>query len=433
MLTEINSPQKSLQAPAQQTGHCGREEGDTRRLWTSHSKSRTIPSTDLTMSKWSLLRIQHRSSPIKGHRCCSKSVVPNRVATYSNAGGSARIEGVSYCNSGLCIVCGMKNLVDKSNRLAKVMAATNETHQYLLGTITINTNVSAIDQLEAMDSSWKVFHPRMKQWCKRRDSEYDVSWSMDTTIDIITGKIHLHRHMIIRLDKYAIDPTEFEKVYKDTWLSSVSKATGQIVVRAAQYCKPVQDIEAGSKYLFKSSVEAMGGANKASSYSGKRVGIFALLRRIAETNSPKLIGYYKELVGSFGEAGMRWSRIGTKVNEDYRRLEAEEAEEAMNSDKEVEEESAPTITIDKVMPQAHRLVMDSGVFPYLVHMLNSGYSDGNKEVEYFRSLVDDIGKCKELPHSVAHYSYWCEELRFWAEVCFPDLYMETKKRGFYYV
>jgi hypothetical protein len=138
----------------------------------------------------------------------------------------------------------------------------------------------------------------------------------------------------------------------------------------------------------------MGGAAKANSYSGKRVGIFGLLRLIAKTNSPKLIGYYKELVGSFSEAGMYWSRIGSKVNKDYKDIELEES-----NDEEIEEEKAPTITIDNVMPQSHRLAMDSGVFPYIID----------------------------------RYAYWCKELQWWAKVYHPTLYREGKDRGLTYV
>jgi hypothetical protein len=326
----------------------------------------------------------------------------------------------------------MKTLVDKSNKLAKVMEYTKDNNEYLLTTVTVNSNGSAVEQLDTMGKSWKVHHNRMKSWCKRRDSEYDVSWSMDVTVDVVTGKIHLHRHCIVRLTKGNVDVEEFEQVWKDTWVSSVDRATGQIAVRAAQYCKPVQDIEAGSKYLFKSTVEAMGGANKANSYSGRRVGIFGLLRLIAKYNSPKLIGYYKELVGSFGEASMKWSRIGTKINKDYKEIELEEHLNKEDTE-EVEEEKAPTITIERVAPQAHRLMMDSGVFPYLIHTLNSGYKDGDDVVEYLRLLLDDIGKCKQLPYSVDKYVYWCKELQWWAKVYHPSLYSECKDRGLTYV
>jgi len=172
----------------------------------------------------------------------------------------------------------------------------------------------------------------------------------------------------------------------------------------------------------------MGGAAKANSYSGKRVGIFGLLRLIAKTNSPKLIGYYKELVGSFSEAGMYWSRIGSKVNKDYKDIELEES-----NDEEIEEEKAPTITIDNVMPQSHRLAMDSGVFPYIIHTLNSGSKDGDDVVEYLRLLLSDIGKCRELPYSIDRYAYWCKELQWWAKVYHPTLYREGKDRGLTYV
>ena len=434
MHTQVNSAPEVVQAPLVHPEPVTVVDGTLDYQYGTSRRSDIDGSLDRVFSDYYLMKIQAKYSNVKPLSLCGRSGIKNKSISYSNKGGKLTTSGVHFCGNGLCRRCSPYKINESSVKIATVMEDLKDSKDFYLGTLTIPSNKDIVEQLKELKKVWKTFQGSMVSSFNRRNIKIDISWSLDVTVNVLNGGMHLHKHCIVMVDKGKLSEAGIEEIWKDKWIAACGRQETPIKAsRAAQYLKRAQSSEGAAKYLMKSVVECMGSARKSSSYDKHRVGIFGLLRLIAKTNSPKIIKYYQKLVGAFYEANIKWSRVGNKICSAYRDILAKQEDEKADSEKCQEEDQEPTVVIDNVAPHTHRIIFDSGVMGYLAFAFKIGVTNESDSIVYLRDLISEINKCKYVTISIDRYIYYCKELQWWASNYYPDQYRLSKDQDYTYV
>ena len=352
------------------------------------------------------MNVQYRYSPIKSHHSCMRNGIPNRKIVYDGDG----ISGLQLCSSSTCQCCATKKHIQTAEVLANIINNTAKSYSYGLLTLTIPTARSIFSQVDIIKSSYKTWIKSVRKMAKRAGEDVAVSWAFDATFDTSTGKHHLHKHAIVRVNKTT--SIDWEQRLFDLWKLSVRRHGGGEVSKNAYYFEEVRTSGQAAKYLFKAAKEALVNQSKSSPVLSNRVGFNALADAILVSTEDKLdmlVKMYRDFISAV--KGRKWFFIANKMKQDY--VEPTEEDEELATMTSVEEEVRIKPMI--VSPHFHRALCDSG-YLWLLSLVLRMKKDGDIEVDTLRYLVEKYSLYEDVYWLSEHnYKSCIEEVSLWGQ------------------
>ena len=351
------------------------------------------------------MNVQYRYSPIKSHHSCLRNPIPNRGIVYDDNGFS----GVQLCGSSTCQHCATKKHIKTAEVLTNIISNSAKTKKYWLLTLTIPTACSIFKQVTVLKDAYGTWIDSITKAARRAGEEIAVSWAMDATFDLSTGKHHLHKHAIVRTDLNTRIDWE-DRLYR-LWSKAVRSKGGGETTKEAFYFKEVKTSGQAAKYLFKSAKEAIINQSKTSPVNSNRVGWNGLADAILGANDDiidRLVKMYRDFISAV--RGRKWFAIAKKMKEDF--VEPTPEDEVLAI---VDVESEERIKPMAVSPHFHRALCDSG-YLWLLYLVLKTKKDGDLEVEMLRYLVEKYSAYEDTHwQSWDNYQKCIEEVSLWGE------------------
>lgn len=351
------------------------------------------------------MNVQYRYSPIKSHHSCLRNPIPNRSIVYDDNGFS----GVQLCGSSTCQHCAIKKHIQTAEVLTNIISNSAENKKYWLLTLTIPTACSIFKQVAVLKDAYSTWIDSITKAARRAGEEIAVSWAMDATFDLSTGKHHLHKHAIVRTDRNTRIDWQ-RRLYK-LWSKAVRRSGGGETTEQAFYFEEVKTSGQAANYLFKAAKEAIINQSKSSPVNSNRVGWNGLADAILGANEDiidRLVKMYRDFISAV--RGRKWFAISKKMKEDY--VEPTPEEEVLAI---VDVESEERIKPMTVSPDFHRALCDSG-YLWLLYIVLKTKKDGDMEVEMLRYLVEKYSAYDDTYwQSWDNYQKCIEEVSLWGE------------------
>lgn len=320
--------------------------------------------------RFRLLQVQHSYSPVKSMKYCQRVSIPNTNPSYDHNG----LHGVISCNNSLCTVCGNRKEERNIAILDNVIRNTNQDYDYYLVTLTFSTNCQVSEQASSMQTAYSLFVKNIRRKFDYIGASIETSWSNDITVDTETFKCHLHRHCLTRVPKGT--KACVASIMEQAWIRTVRKHTNRDALAIAFDCKAVDDSAGAIAYVYKTAREMAANSGKDTHHTN-RVGWLRLLELIQEGRED-LIAVYQKIVDAM--KGKRWFGLSLKMKADY-------VEEEEITSLETTEQEERFITVIEGTPQIHNAI-DYGGALYTLRCVLATNTDGDKDIEAFRTLVD---------------------------------------------
>jgi hypothetical protein len=317
------------------------------------------------------------------------------------------------CDSSTCQYCANKKHLEVSEKITNIISNTKERYAWGMLTLTIPTDCSVFKQVHVLKSAYSTWVKSIRQYARRNGEDIAVSWSLDATFDLATGKQHLHKHAIVRTDK-ASRLDWGDRLFR-LWQKAVRDVGGGDVVRRAFYFEGIETAGRAAKYLFKAAREAIVSQSKSMGF-GDRVGFNGLadaILRSSSRSSPcrkysldSLVEMYRSFI--LAVKGRKWFFLSKKMKADF--VEPVAGEDVLAI---VGEEEEDRITPMLPSPRFHMAVADSG-YLWLLYLVLRTKKDGDIEVETLRYLVEKYSSYdEEYWKTESNYQRCIDEVALW--------------------